>query len=69
MADAPTMSAHELVRKVLSSEHADLVREGLVFLVQQIMEHEVAEVAGAGPPPAGHDRRRPALGLRGRLRA
>jgi len=48
MADAPTMSAHELVRKVLSTEHVDLVREGLVFLVHEIMEHEVAEQAGAG---------------------
>lgn len=48
MADASTMSAHELVRKVLSEDHADLVREGLVFLVQQIMEHEVADKAGAG---------------------
>ena len=48
MADAPTMSAHELVRKVLSEDHADLVREGLVFLVQQIMEHEVIQAAGAG---------------------
>jgi hypothetical protein len=41
MADTPTMSAQELVRKVLSDEHADLVREGLVFLCREIMEHEV----------------------------
>jgi transposase-like protein len=48
MADTPTMSAQELVRKVLSDEHADLVREGLVFLCREIMEHEVAAKAGAG---------------------
>jgi hypothetical protein len=54
MADAPTMSAHELVRTVLSTEHADLVREGLVFLVQEIMEHEVGRaprMVRRAPPP------------------
>ncbi len=48
MAGAPTMSAHELVRKVLSNDHADLLREGLTFLVHEIMEHEVGEAAEAG---------------------
>ena len=48
MADAPTMSAQQLVRKVLTDEHADLLREGVAFLLGEIMEYEVAEKTGAG---------------------
>lgn len=56
MADTPTMSTKELVHKVLTEDHADLVREGLLFLVQQIMEHEVSEQIGAAHGERSPDR-------------
>src|SRR5437899_2752568 len=40
MADPHTVSADALVRKVLTDEHADLVREAVSFLCHQIMEAE-----------------------------
>jgi transposase-like protein len=48
MADPHNLSADELVRKVLTDEHADLVREAVSFLCHQIMEAEVAAQIGAG---------------------
>jgi hypothetical protein len=48
MADPHTLSADALVRKVLSDDHADLVREAVVFLCDQIMEAEVSAQIGAG---------------------
>jgi putative transposase len=48
MADSHNLSADDLVRKVLTDEHADLVREAVAFLCQQLMEAEVAAQVGAG---------------------
>jgi putative transposase len=48
MADPHNLSADALVRKVLTDEHADLVREAVSFLCHQIMEAEVAAQIGAG---------------------
>jgi putative transposase len=48
MADPHNLSADELVRKVLSEDHADLVREAVSFLCHQIMEAEVSAQIGAG---------------------
>ena len=48
MADTHNLSADELVRKVLTDEHADLVREAVAFLCHQIMEAEVTAQIGAG---------------------
>lgn len=48
MADAHISSADALVRKVLTDEHADLVREAVAFLCHQIMEAEVTAQIGAG---------------------
>jgi transposase-like protein len=48
MADAHNLSADALVRKVLTDDHADLVREAVSFLCQQIMEAEVSAQIGAG---------------------
>jgi putative transposase len=48
MADPHNLSADALVRKVLTDEHADLVREAVAFLCQQIMEAEVSAQIGAG---------------------
>src|SRR5437016_16103 len=47
MADPHTVSTDALVRKVLSDEHADLVREAVAFVCQQIMEAEVSAQIGA----------------------
>jgi putative transposase len=47
MADTHNLSADALVRKVLTDEHADLVREAVSFLCQQIMEAEVSAQVGA----------------------
>jgi hypothetical protein len=48
MADPHNLSADALVRKVLTDEHADLVREAVSFLCHQIMEAEVSAQIGAG---------------------
>ena len=55
MADPHNLSTDDLVRKVLSDDHADLVREAVSFLCHQIMEAEVAAQIGAG-----HGERAPA---------
>jgi transposase-like protein len=48
MADPHNLSADELVRKVLTDDHADLVREAVSFACHQIMEAEVSTQIGAG---------------------
>jgi putative transposase len=48
MADPHNLSSDELVRKVLTDDHADLVREAVSFLCHQIMEAEVSAQIGAG---------------------
>jgi len=48
MADRDNLSADALVRKILTDEHADLVREAVSFLCHQIMESEVTAQIGAG---------------------
>lgn len=55
MADPHNLSADELVRKVLTDDHADLVREAVAFVCHQIMEAEVSAQIGAG-----HGERAPA---------
>jgi transposase-like protein len=41
------MGADELVRKVMTDEHADLLKEALAWVCQQVMEAEVSQLAGA----------------------
>jgi hypothetical protein len=41
------MSVGELVGKVLADEHADVLRQAVVWLAQELMEAEVSERAGA----------------------
>ncbi len=48
MADTLTMSGQEFVRKVLSDEHADLLREALTWFCAELMEAEVSAHTGAG---------------------
>jgi len=48
MADPHNLSADALERKVLTDDHADLLREAVSFLCHQIMEAEVSAQIGAG---------------------
>ncbi len=47
MADAGIVALREALGKVLECEHADLLREGVALLSRELMEAEVAAVAGA----------------------
>jgi transposase-like protein len=48
MAEGQSMTTDEVVAKLLSTEHVDLVRESLRWIVEQLMEAEVSELIGAG---------------------
>jgi putative transposase len=48
MAKKGRMTAVELVDKLMGSEHVDVVRESVAWLVAEVMESEVAGQIGAG---------------------
>ncbi len=48
MAEKRRMTPVELVDKVMSSEHADVVRDSVAWVAAEIMEAEVAAQVGAG---------------------
>ena len=48
MADTGRITAQELVGKLMSAEHADLLREAVAWLCAELMEAEVAAQIGAG---------------------
>jgi putative transposase len=57
MAEMERMTAEEVVRRLLEDkEGADLVRDSLRWLVQQLMEAEVSELIGAAPGERTEDR-------------
>src|SRR5436853_5920843 len=47
MAGADRMTIEQVVRKVLLEDHADVVRESVRWVVEQLMESEVSELIGA----------------------
>jgi putative transposase len=47
MADRPRMNAAQLVDKLLTSDHADVLRDSLAWLVAELMDAEVARLTGA----------------------
>jgi transposase-like protein len=47
MAGSKSLTAREAVSEVLASEHADVLRESVALMVREIMEVEVAQLAGA----------------------
>jgi transposase-like protein len=51
------MTAGDLVDKLLTSEHADVLRESVAWLVTQLMEAEVGELTGAELGERASDRR------------
>jgi putative transposase len=48
MADLNSMTVSEAAGKMLSGEHADVVREAVRLVIAELMEAEVADLAGAG---------------------
>ena len=57
MAEGHRMTAADLVDKLMSDEHADVLRDSVAWLVTQLMEAEVGELAGAGFGERAPDRR------------
>jgi putative transposase len=47
MAERQRMTAEEVVAKLMSDEHADVLRESLHWMVERLMEVEVSELIGA----------------------
>jgi hypothetical protein len=56
MTDVGRMSVQELLGKVLADEHADVLRQAVVWLAQELMEAEVSQQAGAGYGERSGDR-------------
>jgi hypothetical protein len=56
MTDVGRMSVQELLGKVLADEHADVLRQAVVWLAEQLMEAEVTAAAGAGYGQRSPDR-------------
>ncbi len=48
MAERERMTIEEVVREVMVDEHADVLRESVRLVVQQLMDAEVSELIGAG---------------------
>ena len=44
MAGEDRMAIEEVVRKVLADEHADVIRDSVRWVVQELMEGEVSEL-------------------------
>src|ERR1700761_9002848 len=57
MAEGRSLTAREAVEGVLASEHADVLRESVALMVRDIMELEVAQLAGAELGERAPDRR------------
>jgi putative transposase len=47
MAEGPRMTAAQLADKLLATEHADVLRESVAWIVAELMEAEVAAKVGA----------------------
>src|ERR1700749_3419023 len=57
MAEGRSLTAREAVEGVLASEHADVLRESVALMVREIMEAEIAQLAGAELGERAPDRR------------
>jgi putative transposase len=56
MAGADRMAIEEIVRRLLIDEQADVVRESVRFVAQQLIECEVSELIGAERGQRSEDR-------------
>lgn len=66
MAESQSMTTDEVVAKLLSTEHVDVLRESLRWVVEQLMEAEVTELIGAGHGERTPDRATHRNGYRSR---
>jgi transposase-like protein len=57
MAGSESLTAREAASNVLASEHADVLRESVAVMVHEIMEVEIAQIAGAEHGERAPDRR------------
>jgi putative transposase len=57
MAGSESLTAREAASNVLAIEHADILRESVALMVHQIMEAEIAQLAGAEHGERAPDRR------------
>jgi len=57
MAGSERLTAREAASNVLAIEHADILRESVALMVHQIMEAEIAQLAGAEHGERAPDRR------------
>jgi putative transposase len=57
MAERPRMTAADLVDKLLTSEHADVLRDSVAWLVAELMDAEAGELTGAELGERAPDRR------------
>ena len=57
MAEGHRMTAADLVDKLMSDEHADVLRDSVAWLVTQLMETEVGALTGAELGERAPDRR------------
>jgi hypothetical protein len=48
MAEGPRMTAAQVADKLLSAEHADVLRQSVAWVIAELMEAEVAAQIGAG---------------------
>ncbi len=62
MADGQSMTVREALGKVIGDEHADVLRDGVRMIVGELMEAEVAQLAGAERDEHSPDRVRSATG-------
>jgi putative transposase len=66
MADPYSMTVNDLAGKLLSDEHADVLREAVRMILVELMECEVTEAAGAGLYERSPDRQTQRNGYRPR---
>jgi hypothetical protein len=56
MAESHSMTIEQVVREVMADEHADVLRESVRLVVQELMNAEVSELIGAEPGERTPDR-------------
>ena len=66
MAESRRMTAAEVVDKILSTEHADVLRESVAFIVRELVEAEVSDQIGAELGERSPDRTTQRNGYRSR---
>ena len=63
MADEGMVALRDAFGKILASEHADVLRDGVALVLREVMELEAAQAAGAERMSALRSDRRIAMGI------